>query len=505
MTMHADLWLPRLGMTLIHSLWELSALGLLLGCVLSLLRNATPSTRFALAFTGLFLMLAAVGTTWVVLAPREPVQGILQGLPLSGVAAPSPGTSWRMLDPVRAQAWVGSAWDPLCTWLARIWLLGLTFMGLRLVLAWEEARRQFAANPVPVDPRWQEVVDRLGERIGLRSPVRLRCSTRLDSPMVWGWMRPVLMIPLSAFLHLTPEALEAVIAHELAHVRRLDHWTGLAQAIAESILFYHPAVWWLSRQIRELREHCCDDEAVRLCGDPLVFAEGLALLEQLRRAGPLLAMAHASQRGPLMNRLSRMLQPERPRPLVFRGLLVPLVLGLCATALLAAHPLQKALAPAFDARLPVTISYWGQELRVEGQPGQTLEPASSDAFANLVAWGVAQLEARLAALQGGSGGPGVQFRTLDQPSTAGKGPQLVISLMDLPARGAAQGSPRKEKVFGIASPAQGVGCASRPAAIWKSIAATPSSAEEAQLIRDVLASLRPERDRLLQAFRPAAK
>ena len=101
-------------------------------------------------------------------------------------------------------------------------------------------------------------------------------------PTVIGWLKPVVLLPASALAALTPQQLEAILAHELAHIRRHDYLVNLLQTLVETLLFYHPAVWWLSRRIRIERENCCDDLAVSLCGDPVAYAAALADLEALR-------------------------------------------------------------------------------------------------------------------------------------------------------------------------------------------------------------------------------
>ena len=119
---------------------------------------------------------------------------------------------------------------------------------------------------------------------------------RVDTPTVIGWLRPVVLLPVAALANLTPDQVQAILAHELAHVRRHDFVVNLLQTIAETLLFYHPAVWWLSHRIRVEREHCCDDIAVEVCGDPVGYAEALTTLAawaRLRaRAGGRVAPIH---------------------------------------------------------------------------------------------------------------------------------------------------------------------------------------------------------------------
>src|SRR4030095_13888079 len=109
-------------------------------------------------------------------------------------------------------------------------------------------------------------------------------SIAVEVPTVIGWMRPVILLPVAAVAALTPAQVEAILAHELAHIRRHDYAVNLLQTTAETLLFYHPAVWWISKRIRAEREHCCDDVAVRVCGDAVSYAHALAELEAWRAA-----------------------------------------------------------------------------------------------------------------------------------------------------------------------------------------------------------------------------
>jgi beta-lactamase regulating signal transducer with metallopeptidase domain len=131
-------------------------------------------------------------------------------------------------------------------------------------------------------------------------------------------LRPVILLPASALTGLSPQQLEAIIAHELAHIRRHDYLINLLQTVVETLLFYHPAVWWVSRRIRQEREHCCDDLAVAVCGDALTYARALLEMEQLRAAGPQLAMA--ANGGSLMNRIQRLVGAQPKHSNRFGGL-----------------------------------------------------------------------------------------------------------------------------------------------------------------------------------------
>jgi hypothetical protein len=171
---------------------------------------------------------------------------------------------------------------------------------------------------------------RLAARMGIRKPVQTLISSIADAPSMVGWLRPVILIPAATAAGLTPQQLESILAHELAHIRRHDYLVNLGQTLVETLLFYHPAIWWASRQIRRERELCCDDLAVLVVGDALSYARALTVLEKTRAVTPGLAMG--STRGPLLERIQRLVSPNGRdhRPSKWAGVVVLLLLGLSA-------------------------------------------------------------------------------------------------------------------------------------------------------------------------------
>jgi TonB family protein len=346
--------LARLGLTILHSLWELAIIALVVWVGLALLRRQGAGIRYALACAGLLAMLLVPLATWFRLEPavlldpgliRE-VEGPAFTVPVTGSASAFPALVQQALR--------------LAPWAGMIWFGGVLAMLVRLGagLWWLDHAYLRRAQPAPAE--WQRVLDRLAARMGLRAPVRLLESTRADSPLVLGWLKPAILVPSAALLHLNPAALEAILAHELAHVRRADYLVNLLQSVAEALLFFHPCAWWLSRTIRELREHCCDDAAASLCGDPLALAEGLSALEHLRhRLRPDPEPALAAARGKLMSRITRLFQPQNAPSTSLRGLVLTLagasLLGAAAlTTQQATEPLKpKAEAPVAPARLAI--------------------------------------------------------------------------------------------------------------------------------------------------------
>jgi peptidoglycan/xylan/chitin deacetylase (PgdA/CDA1 family) len=204
----------------------------------------------------------------------------------------------------------------------------------------------------PVAEAFEELLARASRRVRVSRAVRLCRSALVEVPTVVGHLRPIILVPAAALAGLTPRQLEAVLAHELAHIRRYDYLVNLLQTAAEVLLFYHPAAWWLSRRLRAEREHACDDAAVEaVAGDVLLYARALAALEQTRaaRAPRAPELALAADGGSLMKRIERLVRlnqnpgrhnaPARPRPPLFAAALLA---ALCCGA----GALARALVPA---------------------------------------------------------------------------------------------------------------------------------------------------------------
>jgi uncharacterized protein (TIGR03435 family) len=289
--------IDRLGAALLHFLWQGTLIAAIYAAARAALRSAAPNARYLLACGALAAMAAAPAITWMVLAP-----------PPAGAWTAAQTAQWAAARPYSPQAAIsvydsGPAPARYLPWVVAVWMAGAAGLSLRLaggcVMAWRMRRR--LVRPAP--PEWQARLDRLRLRLDLPRAVRLLESAAVDVPTVAGWLRPVVLAPAAALSGMPPELLEGVLLHELAHIRRHDALVNLLQSLAETLLFYHPAVWWISGQIRAEREHCCDDRAVAATGDVLAYARALAAFESARRPG----MAMAANGRPLAARIARLL------------------------------------------------------------------------------------------------------------------------------------------------------------------------------------------------------
>lgn len=292
---------------LAHFLWQGALVGILLAGALALLGKKSPSARYAMAAGAMVVLLALPVITALWLAPA----GEAGPVPLAAPAAlsapaetPDSAVSAAPVSAETAAATSASRLQPLLPWFLVFWVAGVAVLSCYQLGGWLQARRLERRGTRAVAERWEEVVATLRTRLGIAQGVRILESSGVSVPAVVGWLRPVILVPASALAGLSPQQLEAILAHELAHVRRHDYLINLLQTVVETLLFYHPVVWWVSRVVRQEREHCCDDLAVAVCGDRLVYARALADLEGLRTPSPRLAMA--SDGGSLLARIQRL-------------------------------------------------------------------------------------------------------------------------------------------------------------------------------------------------------
>ena len=318
-----------LGWALVHSLWQCALAAAGLAALLAVVPARAARARYALAAATLALTLALPVGTLVRLHPASSETSVDSAVPAA--VAPTPAAIPRApeaspglipLSPQSARRYGSAApaivvlrlasrvrarLEPLLPWIVVLWLTGVVTLSLRLTSGWLAARRLRALGTLPAPEPCVAALHRLAARLRVSRPVRLLQSAMVQVPAVLGWVRPVILLPASALTGLTPLQLEALLAHELAHVRRYDYLVNLVQSVIETLLFYHPAVWWISARVRDEREHCCDDLAVAVCGDAHFYASALLGMERLRVTTPMLALSAAG--GSLMGRVQRLVAP----------------------------------------------------------------------------------------------------------------------------------------------------------------------------------------------------
>ncbi len=327
--MSVDLIIECIARTLLHSLWQGLLICLWVALAMVISRNQSAQLRYGLLVGSLALFPLAFGATlyieWV--AVQESLRGsaeLANGIGLSS----------------------GEKLHFVLQLLAKAWCLGAVLHMLRGLIAWRlttHMMHRFAQAP---DPVWQKLLGQLLERLDIERQVVLRVSRQVNVPMVIGHLKPVILVPVGMLSGLPSEEVEAILLHELAHIKRNDYLVNLLHVVLESLFFYHPGFWWISKQLRVEREHCCDDLAVQVSDDPFTLAKALVHLEEVPMNDAPWAMA-ATGRSGLRARVERLLQPHCPqisrswRPVLDGGPVLLLILVTLTGCALASHSITQ--------------------------------------------------------------------------------------------------------------------------------------------------------------------
>ncbi|NVO86629.1 M56 family metallopeptidase, partial [Hymenobacter terrestris] len=402
-----------LGWTLIHSLWQGAVVALALAGLLLLLRRHSAQVRYRTAAAALITLLLLCGLTFGRYYYQAPSAGpaaaaVMQPADTEsalGAAVAAVPAAQLAVGPA-APGWLDSwqtYFDANLPLLVTVWLMGLLVMLLRLLgsLAYVQRLRRYRVQPLAAE--WQERLAALADRAGLKQRVELLESALVKVPVVVGHLRPVVLLPLGTVTGLGTAYLEAVLAHELAHVQRRDYLLNLLQAVAETVLFYHPGVWFMAACLRTERENCCDDVATALVGgNPLTVARALAALAELTAApapvGSSLALSALGPDGSVLGRIRRLVQ-GRQRPTFAEGFMAacvvlvgvvvlstavalarPAATSLAATLAKPAAALRRAatLAPAQPAPATVPVLGAAPETRPDSQEALRILSVSAD-------------------------------------------------------------------------------------------------------------------------------
>jgi len=321
----------QLGWVLLDFVWQGALIGCATAVLLLALRNARAESRYVVACSGLLLCLLWPACA-LVLRMGGDADGASAALPLGQLLIGGAAQADSWLDTVqRNLLWMVGAWACCAAALALRMVLGLLWID-------RAARREDG------DAQWQARLDTLARGFGIDRAVRLRVVDGLASPITAGWLKPVVLVPAALVSGMPPQLLEALLAHELAHVRRGDYLVNLLQSVIETLLFYHPAVWWISHRIRVEREHIADDLAARQIGEPRRLALALSELEKIQFSNNKLAMA--ANGGDLMQRIKRLVRPTPDMQALNWKAAIP-VLGLAATLLVGCA--QTPVADSADA------------------------------------------------------------------------------------------------------------------------------------------------------------
>jgi beta-lactamase regulating signal transducer with metallopeptidase domain len=327
-----------IGWALLHFIWQGLLIGWGVALAMYLLRSARPQTRYAVACGGMLLCAALpLASILMHLADADAAAAVAASAPAIGQGAAAAGPSAAgaaqgavimTIPALFADATLAAAESVLrrqLPWIVCLWLAGAALMSLRLAIGLKWVAERTRPDEYTVNHYWQRRLSELARRFDIDTHVRLGVAERLDSPITAGCWKPIVLVPAALVTGMPPDLLEALLAHELAHIKRRDYLVNLIQSAIEIVLFYHPSVWALSRRIRIEREQIADDLAVAKLGQPQKLAQALSELDRFQFATT--QLAHAAHGGNLMSRIKRLLRPD-VEPVSWK-MALPLI-GLCA-------------------------------------------------------------------------------------------------------------------------------------------------------------------------------
>lgn len=299
-----------LALTLLHSLWQAAILALFARLLCTFIRRA--EVRYAIYCGALVVIVFASVYTFLFVNDKS--------------------MSNSSSSAISQHAFI--VYGP---WIVWAWCSGVAVSVVRLGVAWRHLQTVLQEKCTHPTPEFALTFSKLAERLQITCSPMLRLTSAFSSPCTFGWMRPIVLMPLSLVSRLSREQFEALIAHELAHIRRHDFIANLIQSAIEMLYFFNPGVWWLSREIRSERENCADDLAISLCKSPFDYAQALAALLQV--PGLKVPLASSAGGGDLLKRLRRIGRRDSiALPSIgWILLLASMMISLCVPVAVAAH------------------------------------------------------------------------------------------------------------------------------------------------------------------------
>jgi len=318
--------IEKLGWVLVHFVWQGAAVAAIMAVVLRLAQKRSAPVRYLIGCAAMAAIVVIPVVTFCVVdagtaadagagqvieaesvntgaASAVVVQEVVEVEPAPRLEADvesEPGLAQKLEENLEAAL----------PYIVAGWLLGILLMSTWHLGGWAKLQRLRRRMVREVEPGFKAKAQRLSAALGLSRAVAVMESALVEVPAAVGWLKPVILLPTSALTGLDPNQIEAILAHELAHIKRHDYLVNMLQTAVEVLGFYHPAVWWVSHRIRAERENCCDDAAVRLCGDRVRYVKALASMEEIR--GHQAALAVAASGSNLLDRVRRLIGKDEP-------------------------------------------------------------------------------------------------------------------------------------------------------------------------------------------------
>jgi len=421
-----------LGWTLLHSLWQATALAGLLWLVSRSGDNAR--LRYGLAYGTMMAQLALSVFTFGYL--YEPA------IALSTSAAAGGEIFAVFTPPAEGIRHWNAEW--LMGWVVVFWLVGLSIGSVRMGIGFGRVRRMQRTAKRAVPAHFRQRATALAQRLGYHGQLRIGISDQIGGPALLGHLRPMLIFPVAIVNQLSSEQAEAVILHELAHLSRQDHWWNLLQCIVEVLFYYHPVMWWISARIREEREHCCDDLVLQHGPGRLPYAKALLYFEQQNKT-PATAVALTNSPGGLLGRMQRFLHQQNiPYQMKSQLFLLPLLTLIALVSTAAYSPTAVSASSEADCNItaPLPSPFGG---RAEGASWGLPAPAvSARAISSIMPDTLPQGRHQVSSFRNGE--------STEVTVEGGKIQKLKINGEDIPPSEYERHTPMVERLLGVDQP-----------------------------------------------------
>ena len=332
----SDTALYALGWTVVHSLWQGTLLAVLLSVLMMALEKRSARLRYEVACGAMFTMLMMALATFIIYLDQDPnavevTVALMGGNSNSSLTIINGETSFLQSNFQTVIAF----FDAQLPLIVNVWLIGFLFFAFRMTGGFIHLRQLRHQDNFPADKMLQGKLNQLIRRSPLQRSVKVMESALIKVPILLGHLKPLILIPVGTINLLTEEEVEAILAHELAHIIRRDFSMNIFFTLIEILFYYHPGVWLMAATIRSEREHCCDDLALFLCKKPLAYARALYKLEAAHKAArlPGLALSFSSQKNQLLHRVRRILNQPQNKSNIMEKLMATTFLLLTITIL----------------------------------------------------------------------------------------------------------------------------------------------------------------------------
>ena len=338
----SDRFIYAIGWTIVHSLWQIMLISIILWGILYLLRNSSSKLRYMFTASSFVFIIIAVITTFITLynnfqfeIPISEEQdggffrtmisetGINEGFTLMSVVY----FIFETYEQISIR--IGNN----LSFIVLLWFIGLVVFSIKFTgnVIYVQHLKRFGLQPI--SSNWQDTLKILSNKIGVKKSILIAESLVAKVPMVVGYLKPVILLPVGLVCSIPPDQIEAILAHELAHIRRKDILINTIKSVIEVIFFYHPAIWWMSSVFDQEREHCCDDITLHASINPIALSKALLGAEEYRIKSPKLAAAFNGNNYKLFNRIKRM-NTQKTNTRKFNGRALALTIVFCGMIVL---------------------------------------------------------------------------------------------------------------------------------------------------------------------------